>query len=141
MKTALKNVASFVATAVIANGEYDAHEQQQVNALAEILELDETAFVAEVEKALKDIEDLDGAALQSYIEKSGIEVAEDDVDTIYQIVVGITLVDGVFSSDEAENLLVMADALNIDHTHALMIIADSINDAKNLVVVFDEDEE
>ncbi len=141
METAIKYLATFVATAVLANGEYEAQEQEQVKALAGALEIEEAALVEAVANEVAHIEGLEGDALQDYLEAAGAEVADEDLETIYQIAVSLTLADGIFSYDEADNLLAIADALGVDHTYALMLIADSINDAEELVVDFEDDDE
>lgn len=137
MKTELKNVAAIIATAVWADGVYDESEKEAVVEIAEALELCPNEFSGEVENALKEIEEFDEKKLNKYLEEAATKVDGEDVEVIFEAVLEITLVDGVLSLSEVNNLLALAEYLGIDMGRAVLLLADMVKYDSELEIEMD----
>lgn len=137
MKTNIKNIASFIATAIWADGHYDEAEKITVNEIADALDLDEKEFNAVVDTEIKNIENLDEDKLNAYLEAAAEGVDDEEVGEIFECALQIVLSDGVMGYSEAENLLAMADALGLEHAMAMMLIADMVKTESDLEISFE----
>ncbi len=137
METNIKNIAAFIAAAVWADGEYNDAEKDDVKEIGEALELDK--LVESVEAEIEAIKDLDGQAVSDYLIKNAEGIADDDIAAVFESVLQILFADGVFTYAEAQNLLVMADALGIEHEYALLMVADLIREDSDIEIEFSEE--
>lgn len=136
MKTDIKHLAAFVATAIWADGEYDEAEKIVLAEIAEALELNEAEFVAAVEAALDEIKDKSEEEIDDYIHAHSIEVDDDEAAIIYEAALQVVLVDGILGADEVSNLLSIASALGMDDEDAVLLLADMVKSEPELEIEF-----
>lgn len=67
MKTNIKNLAAFLATAIWADGEYDEAEKVALSEIAEALEVNEEELVAETEAAQAELDKMDEEEVSSIL--------------------------------------------------------------------------
>ena len=132
MKTDIKNIAAIVATAIWADGEYDAAEKIVLEEIAEAFELDAAAFAQAVEAALAEIEPMDEEQVNNYILENSADVDDDEAAALYQAVLQIITVDGVVGVEEIDNLLAIASALGLDEAQAVLLFADLVREEPEL---------
>ena len=113
MKTDIKHLAAFVATAIWADGEYDEAEKIVVEEIADAFELDAEQFAAAVEAALAEVETMDEEQVNAYILEHSAEVEDEEAVLVYEAALQTVLVDGVLGAEEVSNLLSIASALGI----------------------------
>lgn len=135
MKTSIKNIAVFVATAIWADEVYDEAEKIAVSEIAEALELE--GFDAAVETEIANVKDMDGQAVADYLEKAGEGVDDEEIAHIFEAVLQVMFCDGVFAYSEANNLLSIADALGLEHEYALLMVADMIKEQSEIEIIFE----
>lgn len=135
MKTDIKNIAAFVAAAIWADEVYDEAEKVAVEEIAEALELE--GFAAAVEAEIAKVGGMDGQAVSDYLVEAGQGVDDEELAHVFEAVMQILLSDGILSYAEANNLLVAADALGLEHEYALLMIADMIKEEPEMEVSFE----
>lgn len=136
MKTDIKHLAAFVATAIWADGEYDEAEKIVLEEIAEALELNEAEFVAAVEAAIDEIKDKSEEEVNDYIISHSAEVDDDEAAIIYEVALQVVLVDGILGADEVANLLSIASALGMDNEEAVLLLADMVKSEPELEIEF-----
>lgn len=136
MKTDIKHLAAFVATAIWADGEYDEAEKIVLEEIAEAFELNEAEFVAAVEAALDEIKDKSEEEVNDYILSHSAEVDDEEAALIYEAALQVVLVDGVLGADEVSNLLSIASALGMEDEEAVLLLADMVKNEPELEVEF-----
>ncbi len=136
MKTDIKHLAAFVATAIWADGEYDEAEKIVLEEIAEAFELNEAEFVAAVEAALAEIENKSEEEIEEYLREHSVEIEEEEAEAIYLAALQIVLVDGVLGADEVSNLLAIASTLGIDDEVAILHLVEMVKEEPELVVEF-----
>ena len=136
MKTDIKHLAAFVATAIWADGEYDEAEKIVLEEIAEAFELNETEFIAAVEAALAEIENKSEEEIEEYLREHSVEIEEEEAEAIYLAALQIVLVDGVLGADEVSNLLAIASTLGIDDEVAILHLVEMVKEEPELVVEF-----
>lgn len=136
MKTDIKHLAAFVATAIWADGEYDEVEKIVLEEIAEAFELNEAEFVAAVEAALDEIKDKSEEEVNDYILSHSAEVDDEEAALIYEAALQVVLVDGVLGADEVSNLLSIASALGMEDEEAVLLLADMVKNEPELEVEF-----
>lgn len=134
MNTNIKHLAAFAATAIWADGEYDEAENIVLEEIADALELNEAELKAEVEAALKEIENKSEEEINDYLQAHSAEIDDDEAELIYLATLQIVLVDGVLSADEVNNLLSVASVLGMDDDRAVLLLADMVKEESELVV-------
>lgn len=132
MKTNPKNIAAFVAAAIWADGVYDEAEKVTIKEIAEALELE--GFEAVVEAELEAVKNLEADAVTEYLNKAGEGVDDEEIGHVFEVALQIVLCDGVLSHDEVSNLLVMAQALDIETEDAVLMLADMVNEEEDIEV-------
>ncbi|MDO4971655.1 MAG: TerB family tellurite resistance protein [Bacteroidales bacterium] len=132
MKTDKKNIAAFVAAAIWADGQFDEAEKVTVDEIADALEIED--FSAVVEAEVENIKQLEGEAVAEYLEKAAEGVDDEDVATVFEVALQIVLCDGVLAHDEISNLLLMADALGVEHEDAVLLLADMLVNEEDITV-------
>ena len=136
MKTDIKHLAAFVATAIWADGEYDEAEKIVLEEIAEAFELNEAEFIAAVEAALAEIENKSEEEIEEYLREHSVEIEEEEAEAIYLAALQIVLVDGVLGADEVSNLLAIASTLGIDDEVAILHLVEMVKEEPGLVVEF-----
>ena len=136
MKTNVKHLAAFAATAIWADGIYDEVEKIVLEEIAEALEVDYTLLVAEVDAALAEIENKSEEELDEYLRAHSAEIEDEEAELIYMAALQIVLVDGVLGAEEVSNLLAIASVLAIDDEMAVLLLADMVKDEPELQIEF-----
>ena len=136
MKTDIKHLAAYAATAIWADGEYDAAEKIVLEEIAEAYEVDYALLTQEVEAALDEIKDKSEEEIDEYLRAHSVEVEEDEAELIYLAALQIVLVDGVLGAEEVNNLLSIASTLGMDDEMAVLLLADMVKEEPELVVEF-----
>ena len=134
MKTDIKHLAAFVATAIWADGEYDEAEKIVLEEIAEAFELNEAEFIAAVEAALDEIKDKSEEEIEEYLREHSVEIEEEEAEAIYLAALQIVLVDGVLGADEVSNLLAIASTLGIDDEVAILHLVEMVKEEPELEV-------
>lgn len=134
MKTDIKHLAAFVATAIWADGEYDEAEKIVVEEIADAFELDAEQFAAAVEAALAEVEGMDEEQVNAYILEHSAEVEDEEAVLVYETALQTVLVDGVLGAEEVSNLLSIASALGIDDEQAVLLLVDMVKEEPELTV-------
>ncbi len=134
MNTNIKHLAAFAAIAIWADGEYDEAENIVLEEIADALELNEAELKAEVEAALKEIENKSEEEINDYLQAHSAEIDDDEAELIYLATLQIVLVDGVLSADEVNNLLSVASVLGMDDDRAVLLLVDMVKEESELVV-------
>ena len=136
MKTNIKNLAAFLATAIWADGEYDEAEKVALSEIAEALEVNEEELVAETEAAQAELDKMDEEEVFQYLINNGAEVAEDEAAQVYLAAMQIVTVDGVLGVEEVDNLLAIASALGLDDSYAMLLLIDLVKEEPELELKF-----
>jgi tellurite resistance protein len=136
MKTDIKHLAAYAATAIWADGQYDAAEKIVLEEIAEAYEVDYALLTQEVEAALEEIKDKSEEEIDEYLRAHSVEVEEDEAELIYMAALQIVLVDGVLGAEEVNNLLSIASTLGMDDEMAVLLLADMVKEEPELVVEF-----
>ena len=136
MKTNIKNLVAFLATAIWADGEYDEAERVALSEIAEAFELNEAELIAATEAALSDVETMDEDAVTKYLIENGSEVDEDEAAQVYLAAMQIVTVDGVLGVEEVDNLLSIASTLGLDDSYAMLLLIDLVKEEPELELKF-----
>lgn len=134
MNTEIKHIAALVATAIWADGEYDAAEKIVVAEIADALELNADGFVAAVEAELAVVESMNEEEVNSYILEHSAEVDDEEAEMLLQAVLQVVIVDGVLGEEEVDNILSIASALGVDDARAVLMLADLVKEEPELQV-------
>jgi tellurite resistance protein len=97
MKTDIKHLAAYAATAIWADGEYDEAEKIALEEIAEAYEFDYELLAKEVEAALEEIKDKSEEEIDEYLRTHSVEVEDEEAELIYMAALQIVLVDGVLA--------------------------------------------
>ncbi|MBR5133053.1 MAG: TerB family tellurite resistance protein [Alistipes sp.] len=136
MKTDIKHLAAYAATAIWADGEYDEAEKIALEEIADAFELDYELFVKEVDAALDEIRDKSEEEVDEYLRAHSVEVEDDEAELIYMAALQIVLVDGVLGAEEVSNLLSIASTLGMDDEMAVLLLADMVKEEPELTIEF-----
>jgi tellurite resistance protein len=136
MKTNIKNLAAFLATAIWADGEYDEAEKVALSEIAEALEVNEEELVAETEAAQAELDKMDEEEVFQYLINNGAEVDDDEAAQVYMAAMQIVTVDGVLGVEEVDNLLSIASALGLDDSYAMLLLIDLVKEEPELELQF-----
>ncbi len=136
MKTDLKTIASFIATAIWADGVYDEAEKVAVSEISDALEFDEKEFEDAVSEAVEEIKDMDEDAANEYLQNAADAVDDEEIGIMFETALEIVLADGVLSEEEIAELLAMATALGISDEMAILLLADMVKEEPELNISF-----
>ena len=134
MKTDIKHLAAYAATAIWADGVYDEAEMIVLEEIADAFELDEATLKTEVEAALAEIEPKSEKEIDEYLRAHSAEVEEEEAECVYLAAQQIVLADGILSTDEVSNLLTIASTLGMDDERAILLLADMVKEEPELEV-------
>ena len=136
MKTDIKHLAAYAATAIWADGEYDEAEKIALEEIAEAYEVDYALLTQEVEAALEEIKDKSEEEVDEYLRAHSVEVDDEEAELIYMAALQIVLVDGVLGREEVNNLLSIASTLGMDDEMAVLLLADMVKEEPELTIEF-----
>ena len=136
MKTDIKTIASFVATAIWADNEYDEAEKVAVSEIADAFEFDEKEFSAAVDAAVEELSGMDEYDANAYLQRAADAVDDEEIGEVFEAALEMVLADGVMSEAEVSELLVMAQALGISEEYAILMLADMVKEEPELEVKF-----
>ena len=134
MNTDIKHIAALVATAIWADGEYDAAEKVAVEEIADAFKLNAEELAAAVEAELAVIEPKNEEEVNAYILEHSAEVDDEEAEMLLQAVLQVVIVDGILGEEEVENILSIASALGIDDSRAVLMLADLVKEEPELQV-------
>ena len=134
MNTEIKHIAALVATAIWADGEYDAAEKIVVGEIADAFELGAEEFAAAVEAELAVVEPMNEEEVNAYILEHSAEVDDEEAEMLLQAVLQVVVVDGILGEEEVDNVLSIASALGIDDARAVLMLADLVKEDPELQI-------
>lgn len=138
MKTELNTLASLVAAIVWSDGEYSEVERETTQEIIEALELPGEEFEKLIVEAQKATEKLDEKEITDFLAKHAENVDEEEIGIVYEVLMQMALCDGVLTGNEADNLLVIADALGMDQTTAVLLLCDMVKEEEDLEISFED---
>ncbi len=141
MKTAPNTLASLLASAIWADGEYGETERVTAEEIAEAFGISPKDFHKFMTAASVEINNLTPEAATEYAVKHAAKVDPEECGEVYQAMMQMFLCDGVLTAGEVYNLLAMAEALDIDRESAILMLCDLVKSEPELEVSFENDSE
>ena len=132
MKTKSKVLASFLAAAVWADGEYDEFEQQFTAELAE--ELGVKSLEKDLNEAISSTANLSEDMLADLLEKEAKNVDREEKEGILMLCLQMMSADAFLGSDEIENYFSFAEILGVDEDAAEAMLDEYIEEEEDLIV-------
>ncbi len=136
MKTDIKNLAAFLATAIWADGEYDEAEKIVLGEIADAMELCKDSLTAETEAAIAELQQMDEDKVNEYLIENSAEIDEEDAPLVYMAVMQIVTTDGILAVEEVDILLSIASALGIEESYAMLLLIDLVKEEPELELKF-----
>ena len=137
MKTEINTLASLVAAIVWSDGEYSEVERETTQEIVEALELPGEEFEKLIVEAQKATEKLDENEITDFLVKHAENVDEEEIGIVYEVLMQMALCDGVLTGNEVDNRLVIADALGMDQTTAVLLLCDMVKEEEDLEISFE----
>ncbi len=132
MKTKSKVLASFLAAAVWADGEYDEFEQQLTEELAE--ELGVKSLEKDLNEAISSTANLSEDMLADLLEKEAKNVVPEEKEGILMLCLQMMSADAYLGNDEIENFFSFAEILGVDEDAAEAMLDEFIEEEEDLIV-------
>ena len=132
MKTYSKALASFLAAAVWADGEYCEFEQSLVADMGDLL--DAKTLTQDLEAAIAATENMSGDALTAHLEEAAKQVDATEKEGILTLCLQMLCSDAFLSSDEVENFFTFAELLGVDEDDAQAILDVFIDEEEDLII-------
>ena len=132
MKTKSKVLASFLAAAVWADGEYDEFEQELTEEFAE--ELGVKTLGKDLNESISSTAELSEDELADLLEKEAKNVASEEKVGVLMLCLQMMSADAYLGSDEIENFFSFADILGIDEDIAEALLDEYIEEEEDLIV-------
>ena len=132
MKTNSKALASFLAAAVWADGEYCEFEQSLVADMGELL--DAKTLTKDLEEAIAATENMSGEELTAHLEEAAKKVDTTEKEGILTLCMQMLCSDAFLSSDEVENFFAFAELLGVDEDDAQAILDVFIDEEEDLII-------
>ena len=132
MKTNSKVLASFLAAAVWADGEYNEMEQELVAEIGEALEVKN--LTKELEAAIAETENMSGEELADALEAAAKKVDAEEKEGILTLCLQMLCADAFLSIDEVDNFFAFADILGVDDDAAQAILDEFIDEEEDLII-------
>ena len=132
MKTNSKALASFLAAAVWADGEYCEFEQSLVADMGDLLEA--KTLTQDLEAAIAATENMSGDELTAHLEKAAKQVDATEKEGILTLCLQMLCSDAFLSSDEVENFFTFAELLGVDEDDAQAILDVFIDEEEDLII-------
>ena len=132
MKTESKVLASFIAAAIWADGEYNEFEKEFIAELGDGLGIKDFEKVLESEIAA--VESMSEDDLADYLEKNAKGVNAKEKEGILAICLQALCADAFLSQDEIENFFAFADIRGVDEDAAQDILDEFIDEEEDLII-------
>ncbi|MBO5719341.1 MAG: hypothetical protein J6R71_06960 [Bacteroidales bacterium] len=132
MKTDSKVLASFLAAAVWADGEYNEYEKELVAEIGEVLEV--STLSKDLETAIAATENISEEELSSVLEAASKEVNKQEKEGVLTLCLQMLCADAYLSEEEVENFFAFADILGIEDETAQTILDEFINEEEDLII-------
>ena len=132
MKTNSKALASFLAAAVWADGEYCEFEQSLVADMGDLL--DAKNLTKDLEEAIAATENMSGEELTAHLEEAAKKVDTTEKEGILTLCLQMLCSDAFLSSDEVENFFTFAELLGVDEDDAQAILDVFIDEEEDLII-------
>ena len=132
MKTNSKALASFLAAAVWADGEYCEFEQSLVADMGDLL--DAKTLTQDLEAAIAATENMSGDELTAHLEEAAKQVDATEKEGILTLCLQMHCSDAFLSSDEVENFFTFAELLGVDEDDAQAILDVFIDEEEDLII-------
>ena len=132
MKTNSKTLASFLAAAVWADGEYCEFEQSLVADMGDLL--DAKNLTKDLEEAIAATENMSGEELTAHLEEAAKKVDATEKEGILTLCLQMLCSDAFLSSDEVENFFTFAELLGVDEDDAQAILDVFIDEEEDLII-------
>lgn len=132
MKTNSKALASFLAAAVWADGEYCEFEQSLVADMGDLL--DAKTLTKDLEEAIAATENMSGEELTATLEEAAKQVDATEKEGILTLCLQMLCSDAFLSSDEVENFFTFAELLGVDEDDAQAILDVFIDEEEDLII-------
>ena len=132
MKTESKVLATFLAAAVWADGEYNEFEQEPVGEIGE--ELGIKSLKADLEAAIALVENLSEDDLDVALKDAAKKVNASEKEGILVLCLQMLCADAFLSTDEIENFFAFADILGVDEDAAENILDEYVNEEEDLII-------
>ena len=132
MKTNSKALASFLAAAVWADGEYCEFEQSLVADMGDLL--DAKTLTQDLEAAIAATENMSGDELTAHLEEAVKQVDATEKEGILTLCLQMLCSDAFLSSDEVENFFTFAELLGVDEDDAQAILDVFIDEEEDLII-------
>ena len=137
MKTDIKTLASLVSTIVWCDGEYSEVERETTEEIIEALELPADEFKKLIEEANVSSEKLDEEEITKIMEQAAAQVDGEEKSVVFEVLMQMALCDGVLTADEVDNLLAIADALDMEQATAVLLLCDMVKEEPELEISFE----
>ena len=134
MKTNIENIATIIAAAIWADGEYDEAEKVTVEEIADALELDLSAFKSAIDKQIKALDKVSANQTNATLQDAADAVDDEEIGIVFEAALQMLLADSELSRSEVSNMLVIADALGIEHEDAILMLADLVKEESDLSI-------
>ena len=134
MKTNIENIATIIAAAIWADGEYDEAEKVTVEEIADALELDLSAFKSAIDKQIKALDKMSANQTNAALQDAAEAVDDEEIGIVFEAALQMFLADSELSRSEVSNMLVIADALGIEHEDAILMLADLVKEESDLSI-------
>lgn len=132
MKTNSKALASFLAAAVWADGEYCEFEQSLVADMGDLL--DAKTLTKDLEEAIAATENMSGEELTAHLEEAAKKVDTTEKEGILTLCLQMLCSDAFLSSDEVENYFTFAELLGVNEDDAQAILDVFIDEEEDLII-------
>lgn len=132
MKTESKVLASFLAAAVWADGEYNEFEQELVQEIGE--ELGVKGLDKDLQEAIAAAEKMSEDELADVLEEAAKNVVASEKEGILALCLQMLCVDAFLSSDEIDNFFAFADILGVDEDKAQEILDEFVDEEEDLII-------
>ena len=132
MKTNSKTLASFLAAAVWADGEFCEFEQSLVADMGDLL--DAKTLTKDLEEAIATTENMSGEELTAHLEEAAKKVDATEKEGILTLCLQMLCSDAFLSSDEVENFFTFAELLGVDEDDAQAILDVFIDEEEDLII-------
>lgn len=141
MKTPTITLASVLASIIWADGEFSEVERTTIGEIAEALGIAEKELSMNVTAALVELKNMDEDKATDYAVKHAAKVDDNETGEVFQAILQMALCDNVLTYNEVHNLLALAEALDIDHDAAVLMLCDLVKSEPELEVSFESEDE
>ena len=141
MNTAINTLASLIAAAIWADGEYAEVERITAEEIADAFGISQKDFHKYITAAMVEVQNLTPEAATTYAVKHAEKVDPEESGEVFQALMQMMLCDGVLTAGEVYNLLALAEALDIDRESAILMLCDMVKTEPELEVSFENDDD